>query len=84
MAEFVMFRGLRYDTQKNNLTDVIAPPYDVVKGAYRDELLAKSPFNIIGVELPAPYGTQATDEQYAQAGATLKEWEAQGVLVRDG
>ncbi len=82
MAEFIPFRGLRY-TEKVNLTDVIAPPYDVVKGAFRDKLLAKSPFNIIGVELPAPYGTQATDEQYAQAGETLQEWEAQDVLKRD-
>ncbi len=82
MAEFIQFRGLRY-SDKVNLTDVIAPPYDVVKGAYRDELLGKSPFNIIAVELPAPYGTQATDEQYQQADATLKEWQAQGVLKRD-
>ena len=82
MAEFIQFRGLRY-TNQITLTDVIAPPYDVVKGTYRDELLAKSPFNIIGVELPAPYGQQATDEQYAQAGATLKDWEAQGILKRD-
>jgi len=82
MAEFIQFRGLRY-TDKVELSNVIAPPYDVVKGALRDELLARSPFNIIAVELPAPYGTQATEEQYAQAGETLKQWEAQGILKRD-
>jgi uncharacterized protein (DUF1015 family) len=83
MAEFIPFRGLRPNTEKLQLADVIAPPYDVIKGSLRDELLARSPFNIVAVELPAPYGQQATEAQYIQAGQTLRDWQAQGVLVRD-
>jgi uncharacterized protein (DUF1015 family) len=83
MAEFVPFHGLRYNTEKVNLTDVLCPPYDVIKGAARDEFLRRSPYNIVGVELAARYGEDATPEQYANSAALLKQWQSEGVLVRD-
>lgn len=79
MAEFVPFHGLRYDCAKVNLSDVLAPPYDVVKGTMRDDLLAKSPYNIIEVELPVG----DDDAKYDQAAQTLKQWRDEGVLILD-
>src|SRR5688572_22554440 len=79
MAEFLPFHGLRYDCSKVNLSDVLAPPYDVVKGTMRDDLLAKSPYNIIEVELPVG----ESDEKYDVAAAVLKKWREEGVLVKD-
>ena len=52
MAEFTPFAGLRYNTEKVELSNVIAPPYDVVKGDMRAQLLARSEYNVIEVELP--------------------------------
>ena len=83
MAEFVSFRGLRYNGDKVKLSDVLAPPYDVIKGAMRDELLARNPHNIVQVELAAPYGEDATPEQYQKCAQILEEWKSQEILIRD-
>ncbi|MDF2441747.1 MAG: hypothetical protein JWN98_2731 [Abditibacteriota bacterium] len=83
MAEFVSFRGLRYNCDKVKLSDVLAPPYDVIKGAMRDDLLARNPHNIVQVELAAPYGEDATPEQYQKCAEILKEWRSQEILIRD-
>lgn len=83
MAEFLPFRGLRYNSEKVNLSDVLCPPYDVIKGAARDELLKRSPHNIVAVELAARYGEDATPTQYARSAELLQQWRDEGVLVRD-
>jgi len=83
MAEFSPFAGLRYNVDKVNLADVLCPPYDVIKGAARDELISRSPFNIVRVELAAPYGRDADEEQYQACADLLKEWREQQVLVLD-
>jgi len=83
MAQFLPFHGLRYTRNGADLAAVICPPYDVIKGAARDELLARDPHNIVAVELAARYGENATPEQYAQSAALLKQWKAEGILARD-
>ncbi len=83
MAEFVPFAGLRYNCDKVKLADVLCPPYDVIKGAARDELIARSPFNIVRVELAAPYGRDAEDKQYQACAQLLHQWREQQVLVLD-
>ena len=83
MAEFVPFRGLRYDPAKVNLTEVLCPPYDVIKGTARDEYLQRNAHNIVGVELAARYGEDATPEQYAQSAALLKQWRNEGIFTLD-
>ena len=83
MASFVPFAGLRYNTEKVNLADVLCPPYDVIKGAARDALIARSQYNIVRVELAAAYGTDAEDEQYQACADLLSQWREQQVLVLD-
>ena len=61
MADFTSFHGLRYNCDKVQLADVLAPPYDVIKGAMRDDLMARDPHNVVHIELAAPYGTDATE-----------------------
>jgi len=34
------------------LADVVAPPYDVIDASRRRELLARSPFNVVEIDLP--------------------------------
>jgi uncharacterized protein (DUF1015 family) len=83
MAEFSPFPGLRYNSDKVSLADVLCPPYDVIKGGARDALIAKSPHNIVRVELAAPYGTDASPDEYAACAALLKQWQDEQVLVAD-
>ncbi|MGD9126415.1 MAG: DUF1015 family protein, partial [Planctomycetia bacterium] len=48
MAEIEAFRGVRYDLGKvGALSDVIAPPYDVISPEMQDELYNKHPNNVI-------------------------------------
>ncbi|HEX8833229.1 MAG TPA: DUF1015 domain-containing protein [Abditibacteriaceae bacterium] len=83
MAEFLPFAGLRYNTEKVTLADVMCPPYDVIKGKMRDELAQRDEHNIVRVELATYYGEDATPEQYAASAALLKQWQAEGILVHD-
>jgi len=73
------FRGLRYRVPDALLPKVLCPPYDVISSAYRDELYARDPRNIVRVELSRTPG----DAGYAEAGATFRGWLAAGLLAPD-
>jgi len=81
MADVQPLRTLRYDPKAvSSLEAVIAPPYDVIDAAMRAKLLAKSPFNVVEIDLPeAPGG----GDPYQHAEETFEEWRQQGVLVRE-
>jgi uncharacterized protein (DUF1015 family) len=67
------FRALRYDTAiAGPLDDLVAPPYDVIEPVEREELLGRSPFNVVHLTLP---------DSEEQAAADLAEWREDGVLV---
>ena len=82
MAQFLPFRGLRYSSDAD-LSAVICPPYDVIKGDARAELMQRDAHNIVAVELAAPYGEAATAGQYQQSADLLSQWISEGVLARD-
>jgi uncharacterized protein (DUF1015 family) len=73
------FRGLRYRVPDDELSKVLAPPYDVISPSYQDELYARDPRNIVRVVLNRTRGDTAYDE----AGATLRGWIAAGLLAPD-
>ena len=72
-------RGVLYSEQAGPLSDVLAPPYDVISPAERETLAAKSAHGIVHVLLPAGAG----DERYEKAARLYREWLAQGLLRRD-
>jgi uncharacterized protein (DUF1015 family) len=75
MADLQPLRTLRYDPAAvGSLADVIAPPYDVIDDAMRAELAARSPYNVVHVDLP---------QSYERAAATMRDWRERGVLVRE-
>src|ERR687888_1807156 len=81
MAEIQPLRTLRYDPRAvGSLEAVAAPPYDVVDDALRAELAARSPFNVVELDLPrAPGG----GDPYLHAQTTYEAWRQQGILTRD-
>src|SRR3954454_20951298 len=81
MAEVKPLNALHYDLAAvSSLGDVTAPPYDVIDEAQRAELLARSPFNVVEIDLPrAPEG----DDPYEHAAETLEAWTLDGVLTAD-
>jgi uncharacterized protein (DUF1015 family) len=79
MATVEPFRALHYDLDRvGGLQPVVAPPYDVIDSAQRAELLARSPHNVVEIDLPV-----SEDDPYAHAAAVFEQWQRDGVLVRD-
>jgi uncharacterized protein (DUF1015 family) len=79
MADVQPLRALHYDLAVAGLLgDLVAPPYDVIDAAQRESLLARSPFNVVGVDLP-----QGEPDPHAVAGELFEDWQRRGVLVRD-
>ena len=57
MADVRPINALHYDLDVvGPLGDVAAPPYDVIDLEQRAELLARSPYNAVAIDLPKPYG----------------------------
>ncbi len=77
MAEIQPFAGISY--RAGELETLLAPPYDVIPPAYRDELYARHPHNIVRVVLNREPG----DAGYQEAGDTYERWLAEGVLAAD-
>ena len=71
MADVRSFRAVRYARPTEAVT---TPPYDVIDVDERRELLARDPHNIAHLTL---------EPDTERAGARLREWLAEGVLVRD-
>jgi uncharacterized protein (DUF1015 family) len=75
MAVVKPFRAERYDESKAGpLERLVAPPYDVLSPAQRQENLARSPSNVVPLTLP---------DDAEQAGRDVTAWREQGVLARD-
>jgi uncharacterized protein (DUF1015 family) len=78
MADVQPLRALHYDLAKvGPLADLAAPPYDVIDAAQRAELAARSPYNVVEIDLPEG------DDPYAHAAEFFEQWQRDGVLVRD-
>jgi uncharacterized protein (DUF1015 family) len=80
MADVQPLSTLRYDLNgAGSLGSVIAPPYDVIDPGMRARLAARSPFNVVELDLPQAPGA----DPYAHAAETFAAWRHQGVLVRE-
>jgi uncharacterized protein (DUF1015 family) len=75
MATIRPFRALRYDESRAGpLTELVAPPYDVISEEQRADYLARSPYNVVHLTLP---------ESEEQAARDLDAWREVGVLAQD-
>ena len=89
MAEVLPINALRYDLDAvGSLQDVVAPPYDVIDAAMRAELLARSPYNAVAIDLPKPYGETGPQgagegDPYKGAAKAIEAWQSAGALVKD-
>jgi uncharacterized protein (DUF1015 family) len=79
MAEIQPLHALRYDLDKTDgLQPVVAPPYDVIDAQQRAELEARSPYNVVRIDLP-----EGGEDRYDRAAAQLESWRDAGVIVQD-
>lgn len=82
MVDFRPFRAVRYAAGAGPLADLVCPPYDVISPAAERELLARSPHNMVRMELAELHGPAPAD-RYANAAAALRSMLRSGVLAQD-
>jgi uncharacterized protein (DUF1015 family) len=85
MPDIQAFRGLRYDLgHVGSLSDVVAPPYDVIGPELQDQLYKKHPANVIRLILNREEpGDDELNNRYSRAAKFLKNWRSEGVLFSE-
>jgi len=80
VPRFEPFAGVRYDPARVDVDDVVAPPYDVIGPDAQIALEARSPFNVVHIDLAREENGR---DRYATAGCRFDEWLNQGILRTD-
>ena len=81
MPHVTPLRALHYDPAvAGPLQHLAAPPYDVIDAAQRAELQARSPYNVVAVDLPED---PAGGDRYEHAATLLEQWRDAGAVVQD-
>jgi uncharacterized protein (DUF1015 family) len=85
MSTIIPFHGVRYNTAVvGEITQVVAPPYDIIDAAGQKTLHDRHPQNIIRLELGLDQpGDGPTHNRYTRAASTLRDWLKSGALKRD-
>ncbi len=76
VPRFEPFAAIRYAT--DDLASVVAPPYDVLSDADVDVLEARSPHNIVWIDVP-----RGGEDRYELAAKTMRAWLDEGILAID-
>ncbi len=81
MADVQPLRALHYDQAvAGPLQQLVSPPYDVIDPQQRAALAARSPYNVVGIDLPED---PAGGDRYDHAAALLASWREAGAVVQD-
>ena len=83
MAEIIPFNGILYDTEKVQVEDVLAPPYDIITPEYREALYMQSPYNVVRIDFGKEEpGDGEIRNKYTRARAYLDAWMKEGIFHR--
>ncbi|MDR2884831.1 MAG: DUF1015 domain-containing protein [Deferribacteraceae bacterium] len=77
MAIVRPFKGVRYNLEKVLLKQVIAPPYDVISNEYRANLVNRSAYNVVNIDLPIG------EDRYVHAAQLYQSWLQDKVLIKE-
>jgi uncharacterized protein (DUF1015 family) len=85
MADIRAFCGVRYNLARvGALSDVVAPPYDVIGPELQDALYARHPANVVRMELNKERpGDDDRENRYTRAGRHVHDWRADNTLVEE-
>lgn len=80
MATIRPFTGLRYVNE--DISALVAPPYDVISESEREELAGRSPHNMVHVTLPqSEENDRSKFVKYAKSSALVQDWLSSSVLA---
>lgn len=84
MADIQAFRGIRYDLgHVGSLSEVIAPPYDVIDSDLQTKLYERHPANVVRLILNRDEPGDEPDAKYQRAARYLRNWQREGVLATE-
>ena len=84
MAEIQPFKGLRYNTKKVDLKDIITEPYDRITPAMQEDYYRRSPYNIVRIILGKDSDPENPEkDKYKRADIFLEKWEKEGIFIRE-
>ncbi len=85
MVRVIPFKAYRYNVAKaGDLSKLVSPPYDIIKGEKIDRLQSMSKYNIAWIIKNKPReGDTESDNQYTRARDLLNQWIEQQILVQD-
>jgi uncharacterized protein (DUF1015 family) len=85
MPHISAFRGIRYDLgHVGSLSNVIAPPYDVIDSALQQQLYDLHPANVVRLILNEDEpGDDEHDNRYTRAARLMRLWQREGVLFTE-
>jgi uncharacterized protein (DUF1015 family) len=72
------FRGIRYSL-KEEMRDLVCPPYDVISPEEQERLYARHPANAVRLELARSEGGDPST-RYREVGTLFERWLGEGVL----
>ncbi len=82
MADVQPFEAIRFT--QNEISDLIAPPYDILSEADKQAMLKKNDHNIVAIDLPhTPPKTAGPDGVYERAAGELTSWLDIRSIARD-
>jgi len=84
MAEIRPFKGLRYNTQKIKLEEVITEPYDRITPTMQEDYYRGNPYNVVKIILGKDDDPEHPEkDKYRRAKIYLDKWENEGLLIRE-
>jgi uncharacterized protein (DUF1015 family) len=85
MADVLSLHGIRYNTEvAGDMAQLVTPPYDVISGEAQARYYARSPYNIIRLELGLDEpGDTILNNRYTRAASTFAEWRVNSILQQD-
>src|SRR4051812_42405484 len=85
MPDIQAFRGIRFELgHVGSLSNVIAPPYDVIDSELQQQLLDKHPANVVRLILNTEEpGDDEHDNRYTRAARLMRLWRRDGVLFQE-
>ncbi len=84
MAEIQPFKGLRYNTEKVKLKDVITEPYDRIPPSLQEEYYRRNLYNVVRIILGKDDDPEHPEKnKYRRAKIYLDKWEKEGILIRE-
>ena len=85
MVEVVTFSGLRYNEEvAGPLSELIAPPYDVIRPNLQEELYARNPYNVVRLILGKQFEDDSdSNSRYTRSAKEFTDWQSQNIFKED-